>query len=295
MKIARILEMSHDPQQAMSLQEKYAQEVITYRIASFKPQLIAGADVSYGNAGEKAYVAIVVIELASGDIVEQTTWVGDPEFPYRPGLLALREAPCLLKGFAQLQNSPDVVLVDGNGILHPRRFGLACHIGLCLDVSAIGCAKSLLFGKHKPLCRQGDTADICHNGENLGVAMLAQAKQDPIYISVGHKIDIASALALVKRVVGDTGDPAPLIYAHNLAKQLYHEDPAHVAKTEQKQQNRQRIIDMAGDLRKQGLSYSAIAVELNKNSEIKKMSGHKLTPRKIRNWLELQESEDCAS
>ncbi|WP_372365032.1 endonuclease V [Candidatus Uabimicrobium sp. HlEnr_7] len=283
MDIARKLFIPENKKEVFVAQEKYALEVIRDNHAD-KISTIAGVDVSYGDKGNSAYAAVVVIDTDSQKIVEEATWTGPCEFHYEPGLLALREIPCVLRAFERLKIIPDIVVIDGNGILHPRSFGLACHAGLSLDIPTIGCAKSLLMGKHKPLKKQGDSAEIRHMGESLGVALQSQKGEDPIYVSIGHKIDIPTALSLVKKITSSTREPLPIHHAHNICKEMYYNDKKH--QDDEKQQNKQKIIAMIKELRQQGLSYSKVASELNKNSEVKKLTPRKLTPRKMRNWIE---------
>ena len=155
---------------------------------------VAGLDVSPPDARGVVQGAVVVLsypdlEIADVAIAEQT-----PAFPYVPGLLSFRETPVLLEALESLTIMPDLLILDAQGYAHPRRFGLACHLGLLADIPTIGCAKSLLVGDHDSLGEErGATADLMHKGEAIGVALRSRVGVKPLYISVGHKVDLASA------------------------------------------------------------------------------------------------------
>ena len=269
--------MPEEKEQAILWQEQHAQQVISENYVQ-KPRFVAGADVSYGKHGEKAFSSVVVMDISTGEVVETATWVGKPPHNYKPGFFALREVPCLLKTFEKLQTTPDVVLIDGNGLIHKRRFGLACHIGLCLDVPTIGCAKSLLVGNHKPLSKKEPSAYISHMGDKIGIAM--RKNREVIYVSVGHKVD----LSFVKNFMCDLPTPTPIDHAHNSCSKLFKEDQQH--QKNEKDQDKAQIIATAKELKSQGLSYVDVAKELNNYKDLRAMYGKKFTPRKIRNWLE---------
>lgn len=208
------------PQAAVALQRQLAGKVVQ-RLTQPLPAepLVAGADVSYDRGSDRLFAAVVVLQLPQLALVEQVTVRDRARFPYVPGLLSFREAPPLLECFRRLQRRPDVLLVDGHGVAHPRRFGIACHLGLLLDVPAIGCAKSILVGEHGPLgaCR-GATAALVHGGETVGCALRTRRHVRPVYVSVGHRIDLASAVALVLRCAPRFRTPEPTRQAHLLSQ-----------------------------------------------------------------------------
>ena len=243
MEIKEYLLMPEETEQAILWQEQHAQQVIHENHAQ-KPKLVAGADVSYGKHGEKAFSSVVVVDISTGEVVEKATWVGKPPHNYKPGFFALREVPCLLKTFEKLQTTPDVVLIDGNGLIHKRRFGLACHMGLCLDIPTIGCAKSLLVGNHKPLSKKAPVAQVSHMGDEIGVAM--RKNREVIYVSVGHKVDLDFA----KNFVFDLPVPTPIDHAHNLCSELFKKDQQ--LQENEKDKNKAQIIATAKDLKSQG-------------------------------------------
>jgi deoxyribonuclease V len=180
--------------EAMTLQRELAGRIDTSPPVT-KCELIAGADVSYNKYSTRVFAAVVVLRTADWSIVETQGVVGESRFPYVPGLLSFREAPVLLQAFAQVQSEPDVVMLDGQGIAHPRRLGLACHIGLWLEKPCLGCAKSLFVGRFKDLAtKAGSTADLVDRGEVVGQAVRTKDGVNPVYVSAGHKIDLTSAV-----------------------------------------------------------------------------------------------------
>jgi deoxyribonuclease V len=210
------------PRAAIALQQRLRGKV---ELAPLPPlgagALLAGTDVSYDKHSDKLFAAVVVLCLPGLEIVEQATAADRARLPYVPGLLSFREIPPLLDCFRQLHAVPDVVLVDGQGLAHPRRFGLACHLGWLLDVPTIGCAKSILCGAFEKLAsRRGATAPLIHKGETVGLAVRTRAGVQPMYISVGHRADLDSAAELVLRCAARYRLPEPTRAAHILGNQL---------------------------------------------------------------------------
>lgn len=154
-------------------------------------------------------------------MIETAAVTAEVTFPYVPGLLSFREVPPLLSGFSRLRCRPDVIMVDGQGIAHPRRFGLACHLGLWLDRPCLGCAKSWLVGDHdEPGPAAGDAAPLTVAGETVGAVVRAAAGAKSVFVSPGHQIDVASALAVVRATLSGYRHPAPTRAAHLAANQL---------------------------------------------------------------------------
>ena len=210
------------PRAAIALQEKLRGKVV---VAPLPPlgagALIAGTDVSYDKHSDRLFAAVVVLRLPELEIVEQVTAVDRAQFPYVPGLLSFREIPPLLKCFRQLSVTPDVVLVDGQGYAHPRRFGLACHLGWLLELPTIGCAKSILCGIYEKLpIRRGATAPLVHRDETVGLAVRTRAGVQPMFISVGHRAELADAAELMLRCATRYRLPEPTRAAHILGNQL---------------------------------------------------------------------------
>ncbi len=156
--------------------------------------LIAGVDVAYIKNSDDLIAAVVVLDASTLEVVEQVVVEDKATFPYIPGLFSFRELPSLLKAFAKLENTPDLVVCDGQGIAHPRRFGLACHLGLVLDVPTIGCGKSRLLGEFEDVAdERGAKSLLIDEGDVIGHVLKTQHNIKPVYVSVGHRIDIDTA------------------------------------------------------------------------------------------------------
>jgi deoxyribonuclease V len=161
------------------------------------PQLIAGVDVAYDPASELVAGAIVVLDASTLQVVESATGLGRSSFPYVPGLLAFRELPTLLRIWEGLRHRPDVVVCDGYGIAHPRRFGLACHFGVLTGVPTFGVGKTAFVGEHGPVdAERGSSADLVYDGDVVGRALRTVRGVKPVYVSAGHLVDLAGACAL---------------------------------------------------------------------------------------------------
>jgi deoxyribonuclease V len=188
-------------------------------------RLVSGSDMSFGNEEDQrvipVYAGIVTLELPALNVVEQAGVQTVSPFPYIPGLLSFREVPPLLEAWARLKRKPDALIADGQGRAHPRRFGLACHLGLLLDVPTIGVAKTLFVGTHEPVGENvGDWSPLMHKGEVIGAVLRTRAKVSPVYVSVGHRVDLSSAIALVLRCVGKTHLPETTRKAHEYVNAL---------------------------------------------------------------------------
>jgi deoxyribonuclease V len=196
---------------------------------------VAGTDLSFDRGSDVAFAGIVLLAMPGLETVERRGLRTQTHFPYVPGLLSFRETPPLLEAWEQLERRPDVLLVDGQGRAHPRRFGIACHLGLLLDLPTIGCAKSILVGSHEPVGdAPGDWAPLTHSGETVGAALRTRSGVAPIYVSIGHRVDLPSALALVRRCLGPTRIPEPTRQAHLFVNALRRgekdsSDPRHQA------------------------------------------------------------------
>ena len=142
-------------------------------------------------------------------------------YPYVPGLLSWRELPAALAALEQLPHAPDVLIADGQGRAHPRRFGLACHLGLAVDLPTLGCAKSILVGRYEGLAdAAGSTAPLVDRGEVVGIALRTRTNVAPVFVSVGHRITLDEAVAIVRRSAVRTKLPEPSRLAHNEAQRL---------------------------------------------------------------------------
>lgn len=183
--------------------------------------LVAGCDVAYHPTEPVLFAAVAVVRASDGSAVETRTATRAADFPYIPGLLSFRELPALLAALAELRHAPDAVMVDGQGVAHPRRFGLACHLGLWLDRPCLGCAKSWLVGDHDaPGPDAGDAAPLTVSGEAVGAVVRAAAGAKPVYVSPGHRVDAASAVAVVRATLSGYRHPTPTRAAHLAANEL---------------------------------------------------------------------------
>jgi deoxyribonuclease V len=161
-----------------------------------------------------------MFDFPSLEIIEKAVAEVPLEFPYIPGLLSFREAPGILAAIEQLSAALDVLIVDGHGLAHPRRFGLACHLGVWLDLPTIGCAKSILVGDLDPLGETvGSTANLTLGNELLGVALRTRLNVKPVFLSIGHRMDLVSAIQIVLACGKGFRLPEPTRKAHTLAKE----------------------------------------------------------------------------
>jgi deoxyribonuclease V len=220
MKIHHLHDWNLTPKEAVALQRELAGRVDT-RTPLVRCDVIAGADISYNRFSPICYATVVVLRTADWTVVETQSTVRESPFPYIPGLLSFREAPVLLEAFAKLQRVPDAVMIDGQGFAHPRRIGIACHLGLWLDVPTLGCAKSLLIGKFKePRQRRGSVSTLTDKDDPIGTVVRTRDKVKPVYVSVGHKIDQASAVRVALQCAQGYRIPEPTRRAHLLVNEL---------------------------------------------------------------------------
>jgi deoxyribonuclease V len=205
------------PAEAAGTQARLARLVVK-RGAPGDVRTVAGCDVSFPER-DVARAAVVVLTWPGLVPVEGVVVEAPVPFPYVPGLLSFREGPVLTQAFRRLSTPPDLVVFDGQGLAHPRRLGLACHMGLVLDLPAIGCAKSLLTGKVEGLRpERGAHAPITDSeGRRLGSALRTRAGVRPVYVSVGHRIGLVSARAWVLRLAPRYRLPETTRWAHRAA------------------------------------------------------------------------------
>lgn len=202
------------PEAAVALQRDLAAQI---RIEPLDREVrtVAGCDLSFNRYEERVFAGIVVISLPDLAIVEKVAVETIAKFPYVPGLLSFREIPALEEAWSQLQIEPDAVMMDGQGIAHPRRMGIASHFGLLVDRPTVGCAKSILAGHFKDLgAEAGDEAPIVYRGEVVGTALRSKARSNPLIISPGHRCDRDSAVDLVRRTLAGYRLPEPTRQAH---------------------------------------------------------------------------------
>jgi deoxyribonuclease V len=210
------------PDEARRLQRELAREVVQEdRFEELRT--IAGLDLGYPRtpSGEEiGRAAVVVLQYPSLEPVEEHITLRPVAFPYVPGLLSFREAPVGLAALAELATTPDLIVVDGHGRAHPRRFGIACHLGVLLDRPAIGCAKSILVGHaDEPGPMPGDWTPLVHRDEVVGAAVRTRPRVKPVYVSVGHRVSLESAIRIVTSCLRGYRLPEPTRLADRLASQ----------------------------------------------------------------------------
>jgi deoxyribonuclease V len=202
------------PDQAKKVQRELA-VMVSRRNEVEAVRLIAGVDISAPNAAGLARAAVVVLSYPELTLVERKVITKEVMFPYVPGLLSFRESPLIIAACEELEAIPDLILVDGQGIAHPRRLGLASHLGLLWGRPTIGCAKSRLCGKHNRVPPEpGSYAEITDNSEVIGAALCTKAHTAPLYISIGHKVDLETAITWVLRCCRGQRLPEPTRLAH---------------------------------------------------------------------------------
>ena len=185
------------------------------------PRLIAGADLSFDKGSDTVYAGIVVLSLPELRIVEERGLQTMAPFPYVPGLLSFREAPAILEVWDKLENKPDLLVTDGQGIAHPRGFGIASHLGLWLEIPTVGCAKTLLCGKFEPPDEtRGARAPIIYKNQTIGAALRTKTRVSPVYVSPGHLIDLESSIQLMLDCDGGYRIPEPTRRAHLFVNRL---------------------------------------------------------------------------
>ena len=204
------------PTEAVAVQRRLEPLVRETPLDAAAVQTVGGLDVSV--RGDRVRAAVVVLDAATLAVVDEAVWEGPVAFPYVPGLLSFREIPALMPALERLSALPDVLVLDAHGRAHPRRFGLACHLGVLLDRPAIGVAKSLFVGRFADLGEdKGSTAPLVHRGETVGMAVRTRARVLPVFVSVGHRCTLADAVALTLRTTGRFKIPEPTRLAHALS------------------------------------------------------------------------------
>ncbi|MFA5867042.1 MAG: deoxyribonuclease V [Actinomycetota bacterium] len=223
MKVCSLHQWDVKPKEAIILQRELAASVKAWPpLPLDEVRLVAGADISMEKHGSTVFAAVVVLSWPGLELVEEATHVAEVAFPYVPGLLAFREIPPLLECFKTLRRVPSAVLVDGHGLAHPRGIGIASHLGLWLNIPTIGCAKTLLTGAYEePGRRRGSvTALVDKEGHEIGQVVRTKDKVKPVFVSVGHLIDLDSAVELTLACSPRYRLPEPTRQAHILANKL---------------------------------------------------------------------------
>ncbi len=213
-------EWNISPSEAIEVQKRL-RNLVKIVPLTMEIRTIAGADISFNKHSETVYAGIVVLSLPGLEVIESAGVCSVATFPYIPGLLSFREIPSLLEVWDNLKIEPDVLMLDGQGIAHPRRFGIASHAGVLLDIPTIGCAKSILVGKHGELAPEaGSQTPLIDRGEQIGAVLRTKNRVTPMYVSAGHLIDLPSAIDLVLRSTSKYRQPEPTRQAHLFVNRL---------------------------------------------------------------------------
>jgi len=203
------------PKDAIALQKALAGRVEVHDRLVEPVRLVAGVDVSSARCGASVHAAVVVYDLDRSVLVATAAASLEAAFPYVPGLLSFRELPVVLAAFRRLEASPDVVLVDGQGIAHPRRLGIASHLGLWLDLPTVGCAKSRLCGEHgEPGKLRGEWSRLMAGDEEIGRVVRTRDRVRPLFVSPGHRVSMERAVQIVLTCGRGYRLPEPTRQAH---------------------------------------------------------------------------------
>jgi deoxyribonuclease V len=203
------------PQEAIAIQQRLQSSVVTEnRLETVR--MIAGVDVGF--PGEMAQAAVVVLRYPELEPVDYALSQRPVTFPYVPGLLAFREGPVVMDALEQLRTDPDLLIFDGQGLAHPRRMGIATHIGVLVDRPSIGCAKSRLCGEHhQPADARGSMTRLTDGDEVIGMVVRTRDGVKPVFVSIGHKVDLETAVTYVLNCCRKYRLPEPIRYAHRVA------------------------------------------------------------------------------
>lgn len=207
-----------DARALVARQRELAGQVITRDAFEDPPRRIAGVDVAFPQRGSVTRAAAVLMTFPQLEVLDEAVDERETAMPYIPGLLSFRELPAVTSALEALGHSPDLVLCDGQGRAHPRRFGIACHLGVTTGLPAIGVGKSRLCGRHEqPGSAKGDSSELLDGGEVIGRVLRTRDGVRPLYISVGHRVSLARAVALVLACTPRYRLPEPIRRADRLA------------------------------------------------------------------------------
>ncbi len=212
------------PLEARQIQESLCQRVDVTPLPDLSQiKTVAGLDVSYAKETNRCYAAVVVTRGPDWEPIEQATAMLDATFPYVPGLLSFREGPALIQALSMLKHAPDLFLFDGQGLAHPRRFGLACHLGVLFDHPAVGCAKRRLTGEHDiPGNTPGAWTPLRDEQTNelIGAVTRTRRNVKPVYVSIGHQLSLDQAIEIVLQTQTRYRLPEPIRMAHRLSNEI---------------------------------------------------------------------------
>lgn len=207
------------PEAAIALQQVLRQEVITQDQLG-QVRWVAGVDVGFEDSGNTTRAAVAVLNFPDLQLQERAIARRPTQFPYIPGLLSFREVPAVLDALEKLTLTPDILLCDGQGTAHPRRLGIACHVGLLTQLPTIGVAKSLLVGRHGEVPNEkGAWQPLQHKGETIGAVLRTRVGTKPLYISPGHRISLETSIQYVLDCTPKYRLPETTRFAHKLASE----------------------------------------------------------------------------
>jgi deoxyribonuclease V len=210
-----------DYKAAVAIQAALREKLILENGFSGDIRIVAGADISCTKGDDRVFAAVVLLDAASLEVIEEATYIGRTSIPYIPGLLSFREGPSLLQAFGNLRKRPDVVLFDGQGIAHPRGLGLAAHMGLILDIPSVGCAKTRLVGAFKePGERRGQHSPLVYNEKRIGAVVRTKDRVKPVFVSQGHRVSLERAVEIVLQCARRYRIPEPIRRAHILVNKM---------------------------------------------------------------------------
>jgi len=221
MNIRKLHPWNVDTESAKKIQQSLREDFLVLENECNNINIIAGADVSYSKNSDLLFAAVVLLKYSTLEIIEKVSSVDKVSFPYIPGYLSFREVPVLVKSFEKLNIEPDVVICDGQGIAHPRRLGLASHLGIVLNVPTIGVAKKRLVGEYSmPDEEAGSYSELIYKNKKIGIVFRSRKYVKPIFISPGHKVDFDTSIKIVKNVVKKFRIPLPIRKAHKYVNEM---------------------------------------------------------------------------
>ncbi|MGB7379486.1 MAG: deoxyribonuclease V [Rivularia sp. (in: cyanobacteria)] len=186
--------------EAKVIQEELQKEVITEDKFEKPVKYVAGVDMGFEDNGKTSRAAVAVLSFPDLQLQEQSIAKRPTSFPYIPGFLSFREIPAVLEALQKINTIPDIILCDGQGLAHPRRLGIACHLGVILDMPTIGVAKSRLIGDYKEVSQEkGSWQPLIHKNETIGAVLRTRSNVKPVYVSSGHRISLPTAIDYVLR------------------------------------------------------------------------------------------------
>jgi deoxyribonuclease V len=226
MKIRNLHDWDVDYKTAVAIQADLRGKLVLSDDEPGDIRVVAGADISCTKGDDRVWAAVVLMDAADLETIGEATYCGRASMPYIPGLLSFREGPALLGAFEKLGSRPDMVLFDGQGIAHPRGFGLAAHMGLILDLPSVGCAKTRLIGTFEdPGARRGQHSPLSLDGKQIGAVLRTKDHVKPIFVSQGHRVSLERAVDVVLRCTRRYRIPEPVRRAHILVNKLRKEAP----------------------------------------------------------------------